>query len=130
VSGERTAPVRVIGFDHVVLNVADVERSLAFYCDQLGLEPERVEEWRRGESPFPSARISATGVIDLVAAPRDGQNMAHLCVVIEPVDFGALNAAGHFTVVEGPATRWGAQGWATSLYVLDPDGNVVELRYY
>ena len=54
------------GFDHVVLNVADVERSLAFYCDELGLEPERVEEWRRGEAPFPSARASATTVIDLV----------------------------------------------------------------
>ena len=125
------------GFDHVVLNVADVERSLAFYCDELGLEPERVEEWRRGEAPFPSARVSSTTVIDLVVAPRVDEpepttnpNMAHFCMVIDPTDLDALKGEGRFTVVDGPALRWGAQGWATSLYVLDPDGNVVELRHY
>jgi catechol 2,3-dioxygenase-like lactoylglutathione lyase family enzyme len=121
---------RVTGLDHVVLHVADVERSLAFYCDELGLLPARVDEWRRGESPFPSARASATAVIDLVAAERTGVNMAHFCLVVEPVDLDALKATGRFTVVDGPATRWGAQGWATSLYVRDPDGNVVELRHY
>ena len=52
--------VRVTGFDHIVLRCSDVEVSLAFYCDELGLEPERVEEWRRGEVLFPSVRINAT----------------------------------------------------------------------
>lgn len=130
---ERGPGLHVIGFDHVVLNVADVERSLAFYCDELGLVPERVDEWRRGDAPFPSARVSATAVIDLVVAPRDAgraENMAHLCLVVDAVDLEAVKAAGRFTVVDGPASRWGAQGWATSLYVLDPDRNVVELRHY
>jgi catechol 2,3-dioxygenase-like lactoylglutathione lyase family enzyme len=122
--------LRITGLDHVVLHVADVERSLAFYCDELGLEPARVDEWRRGEVPFPSARASATAVIDLVAAPRTGVNMAHFCLVVDPVDLDALKAGGRFAVVDGPATRWGAQGWATSLYVRDPDGNIVELRHY
>ena len=49
-------PVHVVGFDHVVLNVADVERTLSFYCDRLGLTGERVDEWRDGNAPFPSAR--------------------------------------------------------------------------
>ncbi|MFI0791923.1 VOC family protein [Micromonospora rubida] len=49
--------VRVTGFDHLVLTVADVERSLAFYCGTLGLEPVRVDRWRAGEAPFPSVRI-------------------------------------------------------------------------
>ena len=49
--------MKVTGFDHIVLRCADVEASLAFYCDELGLEPERVEEWRRGEVLFPSVRI-------------------------------------------------------------------------
>ena len=49
----------VIGFDHLVLRCADVERSLAFYLGQLGLEPVRVAEWRRGDVLFPSARIDA-----------------------------------------------------------------------
>lgn len=65
--------VRVIGVDHLVLNVADVERSLSFYCDKLGLTPERLEEWRRGETRIPSVRVNPTTIIDLVAAPRAGQ---------------------------------------------------------
>jgi len=124
------SPVHVVGFDHVVLNVVDLERSLAFYCDGLGLTPERVDEWRRGNAPFPSARVSATTVIDFVAAPRTGENANHVCLVIEPTDFDALKATGRFDVVDGPATRWGARGNATSLYIRDPDGNTVELRYY
>jgi catechol 2,3-dioxygenase-like lactoylglutathione lyase family enzyme len=64
--------LRVTGLDHVVLNVADVERSLAFYCDELGLAPERVEEWRRGEILFPSVRVDAHTIIDLLAVARTG----------------------------------------------------------
>ncbi len=128
-----TTPVpdlRVTGLDHVVLNVADVERSLAFYCDELGLAPERVDEWRRGEILFPSVRIDASTIIDLLAAPRTGENADHLCLVVEPVDLEAVKTSGRFTVVDGPATRFGARGNGTSLYVQDPDGNTVELRHY
>ena len=122
--------LRVTGLDHVVLNVADVERSLAFYCDELGLAPERVEEWRRGEVPFPSVRVDGSTIIDLLAAPRTGENADHLCLVVDPVDLEAVKASGRFDVVDGPATRFGARGNGTSLYVNDPDGNTVELRHY
>jgi catechol 2,3-dioxygenase-like lactoylglutathione lyase family enzyme len=122
--------VRVVNFDHVVLNVADLERSLAFYCGELGLEPARVDEWRRGDAPFPSVRIDERTIIDLVAAPRTGENANHICLVVAPTDFDALVASNRLEVVDGPAQRWGAQGQATSLYVLDPDGNTVELRFY
>ena len=122
--------LRVTGLDHVVLNVADVERSLAFYCDELGLAPERAEEWRRGEVLFPSVRIDADTIIDLLAAPRTGENADHLCLVVAPTDLAALKASGRFDVVDGPATRFGARGNGTSLYVRDPDGNTVELRHY
>ncbi len=122
--------LRVTGLDHVVLNVADVERSLAFYCDELGLAPERVEEWRRGEVPFPSVRVDGSTIIDLLAAPRTGENADHLCLVVDPVDLDAVKASGRFDVVDGPATRFGARGNGTSLYVNDPDGNTVELRHY
>jgi catechol 2,3-dioxygenase-like lactoylglutathione lyase family enzyme len=127
---EGTAGLRVTGLDHIVLNVADVERSLAFYCDQLGLAPERVEEWRRGEVLFPSARVDAHTIIDLLAVARTGENADHLCLVVEPVDLEAIKASGRFEVVDGPATRFGARGNGTSLYVRDPDGNTVELRHY
>jgi catechol 2,3-dioxygenase-like lactoylglutathione lyase family enzyme len=122
--------LRVVGLDHVVLNVADVERSLTFYCDALGLAPERVDEWRRGEILFPSVRIDASTIIDLLAVPRTGENADHLCLVVEPVDLEAVRASGRFDVVDGPATRFGARGNGTSLYVSDPDGNTVELRHY
>jgi catechol 2,3-dioxygenase-like lactoylglutathione lyase family enzyme len=122
--------LRVVALDHVVLNVADVERSLAFYCGELGLVPERVDEWRRGEVFFPSVRVDAHTIIDLLAAPRTGENSDHLCLVVEPTDLDAVKESGRFEVVDGPATRFGARGDGTSLYVKDPDGNTVELRHY
>lgn len=124
--------VRVVGFDHVVLNVADAERSLAFYCGVLGLEPVRVDEWRAGGVPFPSARVDATTIIDLLPAPSGGPgaNCDHICLVVAPTDLAALAADSRLDVVHGPGTRFGAQGNGTSLYVRDPDGNTVELRHY
>jgi catechol 2,3-dioxygenase-like lactoylglutathione lyase family enzyme len=122
--------LRARGLDHIVLAVADPERSLAWYCEELGLTGERVEEWRRGEVPFPSVRLDATTVIDLLAGERKGENVPHFCVVTEPADFEALAASGRLDVVSGPARLWGAQGWGTGIYVRDPDRNVVELRHY
>ncbi|WP_328464237.1 VOC family protein [Streptomyces sp. NBC_00448] len=122
--------MRVIAFDHLVLNVEDADRALAFYCGPLGLEPVRVDEWRAGKAPFPSVRVSPTTIIDLVAHPRGESNVDHLCLVVEPLDWHEVVESGVFTVVDGPGTRFGARGDAQSLYVLDPDGNTIELRWY
>ncbi|MEW1865125.1 VOC family protein [Streptomyces sp. NBC_00669] len=122
--------MRVIAFDHLVLNVEDVDRALAFYCGPLGLEPVRVDEWRAGKAPFPSVRVSPTTIIDLVANPRGESNVDHLCLVVEPLDWHEVVESGVFTVVDGPGKRFGARGDAQSLYVLDPDGNTIELRWY
>ncbi|GGM53809.1 dioxygenase [Micromonospora sonchi] len=122
--------VRVIGFDHLVLVVADVERSLDFYCGRLGLAPVRVDEWRAGRAPFPSVRVSPETIIDLVKGERGGTNVDHFCLVVEPLDWADVVASGVFTVLEGPVGRFGARGAATSVYVRDPDGNSVELRWY
>ncbi|HEY5832358.1 VOC family protein [Streptomyces sp.] len=122
--------MRVTGFDHLVLNVADVERALAFYTGPLGLQPERVEEWRSGRAPFPSVRVSAGTVIDLVHGPRGDANVDHICLVVEPLDWHEVVDSGTFTVLEGPGPRWGARGSAQSVYVQDPDGNTLELRWY
>ena len=127
--------VRVVGLDHVVLRCADIEASLAFYCDELGLTPDRVDEWRRGETFFPSARIDATTLIDLFPAPPGWDptathepNMEHFCLVIAPADLDAL--AERFPGSKRADNLYGAQGLASSLYVQDPDGNTVELRSY
>ena len=127
----RTAEtITVVGLDHVVFTVDDVERSLAFYCGELGLAPVRVDQWRHQEAPFPSVRLDATTIIDLLGARRTGENVDHACLVVAPVDFEAIKASGRFVVVDGPARRYGARGEGTSLYIRDPDGNVIELRYY
>ncbi|MCF2125544.1 VOC family protein [Strepomyces sp. STD 3.1] len=122
--------VRVKDFDHLVLNVRDVERSLEFYCGSLGLEPVRVDEWRAGKAPFPSARVSPTLIIDLFDRPRTESNVDHFCLSVEPLDWQEVIASGEFTVLEGPVGRYGARGDAQSIYVEDPDGNTVELRWY
>ncbi|MEU2721347.1 VOC family protein [Streptomyces smyrnaeus] len=131
--------MKVKDFDHLVLNVRDVERALEFYCGPLGLEPVRVEEWRAGRVPFPSVRVSPTTIIDLLQQPRGGtsrpeaggeSNVDHLCLVVEPLDWQTVIDSGDFEVLEGPVTRFGARGSAQSIYVRDPDGNTVELRWY
>lgn len=122
--------MRVRQLDHIVLNVTDVERSLAWYTGLLGLAPERVDEWRAGEVPFPSVRIDEGTIIDLFAIDRSGVNLDHLCLVVEPGDVEAIAADDRFEVRTGPVRRWGARGDGTSVYVSDPDGNTVELRSY
>ena len=124
------SPVQVTGLDHVVLTVADVDRSLAFYRDLLGLGVERYDEWQRGEAPFVSVRLDATTIIDLVVGERDGVNVDHVCLVVDPCDLDAVAASGRFDVVRSPAVLFGARGWGQGFYVRDPDGNVVELRHY
>jgi catechol 2,3-dioxygenase-like lactoylglutathione lyase family enzyme len=122
--------VAVVGFDHIVLKCADVETTLAWYLDVLGLAPVRVDEWRDGTVPFPSVRVDATTIIDLIRGTGADDRLDHFCIVIEPTDLVAVAATGLFDVVGGPATRYGAQGDGNSLYVRDPDGTVVELRHY
>ena len=115
------------GFDHVVVNSTDVERSLAFYCEVLGLEPVRVDEWRRGDVFFPSARVNATTIVDIFPAERSGENVNHFCLVVDD-DIDAL--VSRFPDGSRHDGLFGAQGVASSIYITDPDGNTVELRHY
>jgi catechol 2,3-dioxygenase-like lactoylglutathione lyase family enzyme len=120
--------------DHIVLLVADVERSMAWYHDVLGLDTVRLEEWRLGRVPFPSVRVNEGTIIDILARPAGdattGRNLDHLCLTVASTDLDAVVASGQFDVIEGPVRRFGARGDATSIYVRDPDRNVVEIRHY
>ncbi|MET8145736.1 VOC family protein [Sphaerisporangium sp. NPDC005288] len=122
--------MRVTGFDHLVLNVSDAERALEFYSGTLGLAQERVAAWRAGQAPFPSVRVDAGTIIDLVERPRGESNVDHICLVVDPVDWRQVIESGVLTVLEGPVRRFGARGDAQAIYVRDPDGNTVELRWY
>ena len=139
-SSSKVQPlVKITEMDHIVLRVKDVETSLKFYTETLGLKPERIEEWRAGKIRFPSARINADTIIDLFASDQEpidndgGKNQDHYCLVIEKTDMEELKSkfeAMGVGIQAGPGQRWGSHGDGTSLYVYDPDDNVVELRHY
>ena len=127
--------------DHIVLNAEDVEALVWFYTQIVELEPERLEEFRRRQVPFPSVRVNADTVIDL--APKvmwEGKklrtpgrpNLNHFCFTVEKPEWEKLRErlAAHRITVDGPHPRWGAHGNGTSYYFHDPEGNEIEARYY
>jgi catechol 2,3-dioxygenase-like lactoylglutathione lyase family enzyme len=132
-----STPPGIVGIDHVVLAVRDVERALDFYHGLLGLEPVRLDEFRAGKAPFVSVRITPETIFDLFQSdhdhPDEGRNVDHICLEADPRAFDALRAdlarAGHEPYKDSTA-RWGARGNAHSFYVRDPDGNQVVIRAY
>ena len=120
--------VRVAGLDHVVLRVADIDRAIAFYGDVLGLPVER----RLPEIGLVQLR-AGTAMIDLVPRSEDedeGRNMDHFAVRIERMDVPAIQAhlKRHGIDPGEVRRRYGAEGYGSSIYVTDPDGNTVELK--
>jgi catechol 2,3-dioxygenase-like lactoylglutathione lyase family enzyme len=122
--------VNIVEFDHLVLKCTDIEATLRWYTEELGLDPVRLDEWRAGEVPFPSLRINARTIIDLVTGDTVDGRLDHICLVVEPTDLEQLAESGRFEVLDGPGPRFGARGDGISLYIRDPDGATVELRYY
>ena len=132
-----TAPPKLLGLDHVVLRVRDLDAALGFYVGVLGCTEER--------------RISALGLVQLRAGaalidlvpvdsplgkasggPPDAaaKNVDHFCLRIEPFDAEELAAhlRAHGVQPGDVGQRYGADGTGPSMYVRDPDGNVVELK--
>jgi catechol 2,3-dioxygenase-like lactoylglutathione lyase family enzyme len=130
--------IKILAIDHVVFNVADPERSLEFYAGRLGLRPERVEEYRSGNVPFPSVRVNAGTIIDFLpgrysGAVAGGQNVNHvaLTLVNTPDEIARfLNERG-IEIHREMTGNFGARGdGAHAFHVMDPDGNVLELQAY
>ena len=129
--------IAVRGIDHVVLRVRDEARALRFYCDVLGC----VEERRIEALGLVQLRAGA-GLIDLVDVRQPlgkagggppgetARNVDHFALQLEDFDEAAIRS--HLTkhgVEPGEVgQRYGAQGTGPSMYVRDPDGNVVELK--
>jgi glyoxylase I family protein len=123
-------PFKVAELDHVVLRCRDQKRALDFYTRVLGL----VEERRIEQIGLIQLRAGAS-MIDLVPAttPRaeDGLNVDHVCLGVEARDLNEIAAYLRELSVEvlgEPAMRYGARGMGLSIYVRDPEGNVVELK--
>src|SRR5262249_16292506 len=127
-SGSR--PFRIAEIDHVVLRCADRERALRFYVEVLGLREERRIE-QIGLIQLRAGR----SMIDLVPTAdkgdAGGRNVDHLCLGVESGAFEAmleyLRERGVEMVGE-PGIRYGAHGMGRSVYIRDPEGNVVELK--
>ena len=115
----------ICGIDHVVLRVTDIERMRKFYCEVLGAQHVA---WRPALG-MSHLRVGAA-MIDLVKAERNGTNMDHFCLRVEPFDETALRAhlATHGVDAGRTESRYGAEGEGPSLYLSDPEGNVVELK--
>ena len=120
--------MQLAGPDHIVLLSPDPERLVAWYAERLELEVLRIDEWRRGEVPFVSLRVSPTFLIDVVRGERTGTNVDHLALEVTDADLDEL--ATGFEVERGPMDLYGAQGVGRGFYTHDPDGNRVELRSY
>jgi glyoxylase I family protein len=123
-------PFRLAEIDHVVVRCAEPERSLAFYTGVLGCAEER----RIDAIGLVQLRAGAS-MIDLVPADppptHEGRNVDHFCVGVATADMAALArwlTKRGVQVLGEPTERYGARGSGLSVYVLDPDGNVVELK--
>jgi len=123
-------PLRVIELDHVVIRCRDQARALDFYTRVLGCAEER-----RIEAIGLIQLRAGRSMIDLVPADppptHEGRNVDHFCIGIETTSMEALAAwlrADGIEVLGDPAERYGARGMGLSVYVLDPDGNIVELK--
>ena len=129
--------IHIADIDHIVLRVTDLDAMLRFYVGVLGCTVERRQEelglvqLRAGRSLIDLVPVDGPlGLAGGAAPGREGRNLDHFCLRVEPFDEAAirrhLQAAG---VVAGPVEpRYGAQGLGPSLYLNDPEGNTVELK--
>lgn len=129
--------LNIRGIDHVVLRVRDIEAMARFYCDVLGASHVAY----RPEFGMTHLRAGAC-MIDLVAvdgplgkpggaaAGREGRNMDHFCLRVDPFDQDAIVAhlKKQGVAVGDIRNRFGAEGNGISIYLSDPEGNMVELK--
>lgn len=128
---------QVLGLDHVVFRVRDIERALAFYRDVLGCALERsvadmgLYQLRAGGSLIDLVPVDGKlGRMGGAAPGEEGHNVDHVAIRIAPFDEAAIRAhlQAHGIAAGETARRYGAEGQGPSIYIQDPDGNTVELK--
>jgi glyoxylase I family protein len=129
--------IDIQGLDHVVLRVVDLDRALRFYGAALGCREERridalgLVQLRAGASLIDLVVVdSPLGRLGGGPPAESGRNVDHFCVQLAAFDEAALRAhlAAHGVEPGDVGTRYGALGNGPSMYIRDPDGNVVELK--
>jgi catechol 2,3-dioxygenase-like lactoylglutathione lyase family enzyme len=129
--------IEIRGVDHVVLRVGDVERSIHFYCGVLGCREERrvdalgLVQLRAGSALIDLVDVAgALGRLGGGPPGDSARNMDHFALQLARFDEPRLRAELAAAGIEAGevADRYGAEGIGPSLYIRDPDGNVVELK--
>ena len=131
------SPFKLRKLDHVVLRISDLQASLHFYRDVLGCTLDKVQEkiglWqvRAGQSLIDLIPLDQPlGKLGGVAPATEGRNLDHFAIQIEPFDEPAIRVhlAAHNIAITDAGQRYGAEGTGPSIYIRDPDGNIVELK--
>ncbi|MEM5364999.1 VOC family protein [Paraburkholderia azotifigens] len=127
---------QILHIDHVVIRAANLDVMTRFYRDVLGcaLEKEQLDlgliQLRAGRALIDLLQVG--GRIDRPESgePGAGRNMDHVCLRVEPFDADALKTwfAARDVRLGEQALRYGADGYGPSLYLFDPEGNMVELK--
>ncbi len=129
--------IEILGLDHLVLRVSDVDRSIAFYAEVLGCPVERridelgLVQLRAGDSLIDLVDVaSPLGKSGGGAADPHARNVDHFALRLARFDESAIREHLARLGVEAgdTATRYGADGFGPSIYIRDPDGNTVELK--
>lgn len=132
-----SAPFAIRDLDHLVLRVRDAAKVQAFYVEVLGCTVEKVQadvgliQLRAGRSLIDLATVDGKlGRMGGAAPGREGHNLDHLCLRVDPFDAEAIRAHLRAAGADpGPVeSRYGADGQGPSIYVHDPEGNMVELK--
>lgn len=123
--------------DHLVLRVVNLDSTIRFYCEVFGCTIERRQDeigliqLRAGRSLLDLVPVDGElGKAGGVAPGKEGRNLDHFCFRVEPFDEQSIRRHLHVNGVEAGAiaTRYGAEGYGDSIYVTDPEGNVVEIK--
>ena len=129
--------LKLQGLDHLVLRVVDLDAMVRFYVDTLGCSIERRQDeiglvqLRAGHSLIDFVPVSGKlGRMGGAAPGVEGRNLDHFCLRVEPFDEGAIrkHLAAHGVDAGKTESRYGAEGEGPSIYLSDPEGNVVELK--
>jgi glyoxylase I family protein len=132
-----SVPFHIKQIDHVVLRIRDLGASRYFYCDVLGCTMDKVQDkiglWqvRAGSSLIDLIPLDgALGSIGGAGPGKEGRNVDHFALQIDSFDDAAIRAhlAAHDIAITDSGQRYGAEGDGPSIYILDPDGNSVELK--
>lgn len=129
--------LKIKQIDHLVLRAVDVKAMMDFYINVIGCSLEKIQEeiglyqLRAGSSLIDIISIDGKlGEVGGSAPGQEGRNLDHFCLRIDPFDADEITQylKGKGAEPGQVESRYGAEGEGPSIYVTDPEGNIVELK--